>query len=238
MIGQTISHYQILEKLGEGGMGVVYKASDLKLNRTVALKFLPPQLTDDPSAKSRFLQEARTVSTLDHVNIGTVYDVDEANGQMFIAMAYYEGETLGSRIRRARAEGLFVPVPEALDIAAQVAQGLAEAHRKEIIHRDIKSDNIVLTGDRVKIMDFGLAKLKDSPRYTQSGSLVGTLAYMSPEQIRGEPVDHRADIFSFGVLFYELLTGDLPFRAEHQAALTYAIAHSAPTPPRSPRGWS
>jgi len=235
MIGQTISHYKILEKLGEGGMGVVYKAKDLKLSRTVALKFLPPQLTDDPAAKSRFLQEARTASTLDHINIGTVYDVDEANGQLFIAMAYYEGETLSSRIRRTRAEGLFVPIRETLDIAVQIAEGLAEAHRKEVIHRDIKSDNIFLTGDRVKIMDFGLAKLKDSPRYTQSGSLVGTLAYMSPEQVRGEPVDHRADIFSFGVLLYEVLTGELPFRAEHQAALTYAIAHTLPAPPRSLR---
>jgi len=227
MIGHVISHYKILEKLGEGGMGVVYKAHDTKLNRDVALKFLPSELTRDAEARTRFILEAQTASSLDHPNICTMYEIGTTeDNRSFIAMAFYEGETLKEKIAHGS-----LPVKQATEIAIQIAQGLQKAHQRGIVHRDIKPANIFLTVDGiVKILDFGLAKLKGSAKLTRSGSTVGTAAYMSPEQARGEEIDHRSDIFSFGTVFYELLTGKLPFRGEHEAALVYSIVNEAPTP--------
>jgi len=227
MIGQTISHYRILEKLGGGGMGVVYKAHDLKLDRDVALKFLPPELTLDAQAKERFVHEAKAASSLDHNNICTVYDVDESvDGQMFIAMACYEGETLKSRIAKGR-----LRIEDATGIAIQIAQGLAKAHEGGIVHRDIKPANIMITRDVVvKIVDFGLAKLSSATKITKTGSTLGTVAYMSPEQLQGGDVDARADIFSLGVVLYEMLTGKTPFRGDHEAALMYSIVAEEPEP--------
>ena len=203
MIGQTVSHYKIVEKLGEGGMGVVYRAHDTKLDRDVALKFLPPYLASEPGQKERFFQEARAASALNHPNITTIHEIDEHYEQIFIAMELVEGKTLKELIK---AEPL--PIKKVLDIAIQVCDGLTAAAEKQVVHRDIKSDNIILTPKmQVKIMDFGLAKLKGTTKLTQTGSTVGTAAYMSPEQASGEEVDHRSDIFSFGVVLYELLTG-------------------------------
>jgi serine/threonine protein kinase len=198
MIGKTISHYKILEKLGEGGMGVVYKAEDLKLKRTVALKFLSPELTRDTEANERFIQEAQAASALDHPNICTIHQIDETEeGQLFIVMTYYEGETLKKKIERARLE-----LEKSIDIAVQVAQGLAIAHEKGIIHRDIKPANIMITeSDEVKILDFGLAKLTGTKiRLTITGKTLGTVAYMSPEQAQNLPVDCRTDIWSSGAV--------------------------------------
>jgi serine/threonine protein kinase len=215
MIGKTISHYKILEKLGEGGMGVVYKAQDTKLDRLVALKFLPAHLTSDPVEKERFIHEAKAASALNHPNVITIYEVDEFEGQMFIVMEYCEGKTLKQMIEKET-----LPVKKVLDIAIHVSEGLTAAHSKGVVHRDIKSDNIMVSQEgQVKIMDFGLAKLKGATKLTKSGSTLGTAAYMSPEQASGEEVDQRSDIFSFGVVMYELLTGQLPFKGEHQAAI-------------------
>jgi Tol biopolymer transport system component len=227
MIGQTVSHYKILGRLGGGGMGVVYKAEDTRLKRTVALKFLPPDLTLNPEAKERFVHEAQAASALDHANICTVYEVNETeDGQMFIAMACYEGETLKKKIERGP-----LKMEAALDIAAQIAQGLAKAHEQGIVHRDIKPANIMVTNDGVaKIVDFGLAKLSGVTKLTRTGSTLGTVAYMPPEQLQGSPVDARADIFSFGVVLYEMLTGVAPFRGEHEAALIYSIMNTEPEP--------
>ena len=229
MIGKTISHYRILEKLGEGGMGVVYRAEDTKLRRTVALKFLPPELTRDPEAKERFIQEAQAASALDHPNICNIHEIDEtAEGQLFICMAHYEGETLKERIRRGPLDAL-----EAVQIAIQVGQGLANAHSQGIIHRDVKPANIIITKDGVaKILDFGLAKLAGQARLTKTGSTLGTVAYMSPEQTRGQAVDHRTDIWSLGVVLYEMLCGRLPFEGDHEAAFLYSIVNEEPRPLR------
>ncbi len=227
MIGKTVAHYRIIERLGEGGMGVVYKAEDTTLKRSVALKFLPSDLTRDASAKERFIQEAQAASALDHSNICTIYEVNETDeGQMFIAMACYTGETL----KRIIAGGP-LPVDRAVDIAGQVARGLAKAHEKGIVHRDIKPANIFVTKDgEVKIVDFGLAKLAGQTRLTKTGTTVGTVAYMSPEQARGEDVDHRADIWSLGVVLYEMLTGRPPFQGDHEQAVIYSIVHHEPAP--------
>jgi TolB-like protein/Tfp pilus assembly protein PilF len=232
MIGQNISHYKILEKLGEGGMGVVYKAEDTKLDRAVALKFLPPELTRDPHAKARFIHEAKAASALDHPNVCTIYEVDETDdGRMFIAMACYEGETLREKIA-----GGPLPLDEAVNIAQQVAQGLAQAHAQEIIHRDIKPANIFITKDGlVKIVDFGLAKLAGQTRVTKTGTTMGTLAYLAPEQARGEEVNHCADIWSLGITFYEMITGKRPFRGDHEQAIMYSIVNEAPKSLRSLR---
>ncbi|MBN2356640.1 serine/threonine protein kinase, partial [candidate division KSB1 bacterium] len=196
MIGKTVSNYKILEKLGEGGMGVVYKAEDSKLGRMVALKFLPPDLTRDANAKERFIHEAQAASALQHENICTIHDIDETpDGQLFIVMDLYVGKTLNEVVRQGP-----MPVDKAIDIAIQIAAGLHEAHNKGIIHRDLKSANIMVTETgRVKILDFGLAILSGKTRLTRTGSTLGTIAYMSPEQTKGEPIDHRTDIWSFGI---------------------------------------
>jgi eukaryotic-like serine/threonine-protein kinase len=226
MIGKAISHYKILEKLGEGGMGVVYKAQDTKLDRLVALKFLPAHLTSDPAEKERFIHEAKAASALNHPNITTIHEVDEFEGQMFIVMEYCEGKTLKQIIEKEA-----LSVKKILDIAIQVCEGLNAAHNKGVVHRDIKSDNIMVTQEgQVKIMDFGLAKLKGATKLTKSGSTLGTAAYMSPEQASGEKVDQRSDIFSFGVVLYELLTEQLPFKGEHHAAIVYSIINDEPQP--------
>jgi eukaryotic-like serine/threonine-protein kinase len=226
MIGKTISHYKILEKLGEGGMGVVYKAQDIRLQRSVALKFLPPHVSDDPEEKARFMQEAQSASALNHPNITTIYGIEDSPNGMFIAMEYVEGETLKHMVEKEP-----LSVKKALDTGIQICEGLAMAHEKGLVHRDIKSDNIMVTSrGQVKIMDFGLAKLKGAVRLTDTGSTLGTAAYMSPEQASGEEVDQRSDIFSFGVVLFEILTGKLPFRGEHPAAVIYSIVNEMPEP--------
>lgn len=227
MTGKTISHYSLLEKLGQGGMGVIYKAEDTKLKRSVALKFLPPDLTRDEEAKERFVNEAQAASALDHPNLCTIYEIDEDDeGRMFIAMAYYEGETLQKKVASGKLQ-----VAEAIEIVIQMAQGLARAHEHGIIHRDIKPANVMITKDGVaKILDFGLAKLSGQTRITKIGTTVGTVAYMSPEQSRGEQVDHRTDIWAVGVVLYEMLAGRLPFRGEYEQAVIYSIFNEEPEP--------
>jgi tetratricopeptide (TPR) repeat protein len=225
MIGKTISHYKILEKLGGGGMGIVYKAKDTKLDRFVALKFLPPHISTDEEEKHRFIHEARAASGLDHPNICTVHEIDETrDGQLFIAMACYEGETLKQRISKGP-----LKIDEATDIAIQMIEGLRKAHEMDIVHRDIKPANIFLTRDGiVKILDFGLAKLEGRTKLTKSGTTLGTVAYMSPEQTRGETVDHRSDLWSVGIILYEMITGRLPFRGDYEQAITYSILNETP----------
>jgi serine/threonine protein kinase len=227
MIGQTISHYKILERLGEGGMGVVYKAEDALLERTVALKFLPAELTRDPAAKPRFIREAKAASALDHPNICTIYDIDETeDNQLFIAMAYYEGEALRERISRGP-----LPLDDTADIAVQIALGLAAAHQKNIVHRDLKTANVFITSNGlVKILDFGLAKLSGVTQLTGPQTTLGTVSYMSPEQTRGGEVDRRSDVWSLGVVLYEMVTGQLPFKGEFSEALVYSILNEVPTP--------
>ena len=226
MIGTTTSHYRIIDKLGEGGMGVVYKAQDTRLERMVALKFLPVELASAPAAKQRFLNEARAASALNHPNVTVVYDVGEAESRPFIAVEYVEGETLKARLR---SEPLTMEQVKA--VALQIAEGLNAAHGKGIVHRDIKPDNILITRDgTVKIMDFGIAKLRGDADMTQTGMTLGTLSYMSPEQVLGDVVDHRSDIWSFGVVLYEMLARELPFHRDREAAVLYEILNREPTP--------
>ncbi|MBN1274218.1 MAG: protein kinase, partial [Candidatus Aminicenantes bacterium] len=216
--------YTIIEELGRGGMGVVYKAEDTKLKRPVALKFLPTELTHVPEVKKRFMREAQAAAALDHPNICTVHEFDEAEKKPFISMAYIEGQSLKRKIESGPLE-----LEEALNIAAQVAEGLQEAHRKGIVHRDIKSGNIMVTDrGQVKIMDFGLAKTSEQTLLTKEGSTMGTIAYMSPEQAKGELVDQRTDIWSFGVVLYEMLTGQIPFKGDNEQAVLYSILKEKP----------
>jgi len=226
--GSTIAgKYKILEELGRGGMGVVYKAEDTRLDRNVALKFLPPELTLDTDARNRFIQEAKAASGLDHPNICTVHEIDETeDGQVFISMPCYEGESLKQKI----SQGL-LKQEEALNIAIQVVKGLAKAHKQGIVHRDIKPANIMVTSDSiVKIVDFGLAKLSGHIRLTRTGATMGTVAYMSPEQAQGEAVDYRSDIWSLGVVLYEMISSHLPFKGENEQAFLYSIINKDPLP--------
>ncbi len=228
---QVISHYKIADKIGEGGMGVVYKAEDLKLGRSVAIKFLPAHLASEEENKSRFLQEAKAAAALNHPNILSVYEIDEQNNSLFIVMEFIEGETLKSYIANLKS-GSGIPYIKATGWLVLIAQGLKAAHDKNIIHRDIKSENIMLTkNEQPKIMDFGLAKLQGSSGLTKTGTSLGTLSYMAPEQAQGLPADHRSDIWSLGVVFYEMLTGETLFKAEHEAALLYLIVNEEPPAP-------
>jgi serine/threonine protein kinase/Tfp pilus assembly protein PilF len=231
MIGKTISRYRILEKLGEGGMGVVYKAEDTKLKRIVALKFLSPQAIGTEEDKTRFVQEAQAAAALNHPNICTIYEIDEYENQPFIAMECIEGENLKAKIKSGPLQ-----LDEAARIAIEITEGLQEAHSKGIIHRDIKSANIMLTAaGRVKVMDFGLAKSPDRTQLTQSGTMIGTVAYMSPEQGRGDPVDLRTDIWSLGIVLYEMITGELPFKSDYEQATIYRIMNEEPPSIKSRR---
>jgi len=224
--GTAISHYKILRKIGEGGMGVVYKAQDTRLDRVVALKFLPPPLLCDAEAKSRFEHEAKAASALNHPNISTIYEIDEAEGHCFIAMEYVDGRPI-----REINKDTSLSLAEILALCLQIAAGLNAAHNKGIVHRDIKPDNIMVTSDGlVKLMDFGLAKLRVATRLTKEGTTLGTLHYMSPEQAQGKDVDKRSDIFSFGVVLYEMIAGQLPFKGEYEQAVVYSIMNDIPEP--------
>jgi TolB-like protein/Tfp pilus assembly protein PilF/pimeloyl-ACP methyl ester carboxylesterase/predicted Ser/Thr protein kinase len=228
--GKTISHYKILEKLGEGGMGVVYKAEDTILHRPVALKFLSQDLTKEHETRERFLREARAAAALDHPNICTVHEIAEDKDQTFIAMAHIDGQSLNAKIESGPLE-----VKDAVSLTIEIAEGLEEAHEKGIVHRDIKTANIMVTRrGHVRIMDFGLAKLSGQTRLTKTATIMGTVSYMSPEQARGETdIDHRTDVWSLGVVLYEMLAGKLPFDAPSDAALLHKIIYEPEEPIRS-----
>jgi serine/threonine-protein kinase len=231
LIGQTLLQYRIVGKLGEGGMGVVYRAYDTKLDRTVALKFLPADVAASPHEITRLEQEAKAISALNHPNIATIYDISEADGTRFLVLEFIPNGTLKSKLRELLAEGKHLSFDEVARYGIQIAEGLACAHRAGIIHRDVKSDNAMLTSEgNVKLTDFGLAKRQFSTHSSKDEGMVGTAAYMSPEQIRGDTVDGRSDLFSLGVVLYELTTLRIPFRGEHEAALLYSIAHEEPQP--------
>jgi eukaryotic-like serine/threonine-protein kinase len=225
MVGQTISHYIVADKLGEGGMGVVFKAHDTKLDRIVALKFMHSHIGADKKEKERFINEARAASALDHPNICTIYEINEtAEGQLYIVMPAYDGIPLHKKIEKGP-----LRIDEAIDIAIQVADGLQVAHERGIVHRDIKSSNIFITSRaQVKVMDFGLAYKSDRIQITGTGTTVGTIPYISPEQIRGDQLDHRTDIWSFGVILYEMITGQLPFKSNYSQEILYMILGKAP----------
>lgn len=231
--GTSVGRYQVEEHLDEGGMGIVYKARDTRLGRAVALKFLPPHLSTDPEAERRFVREARAAAALDHPNVATIHEVGETEGgRRFIAMAYYEGETLKAKLAH---EGP-LPLEEALGYVKEIAEGLLQAHEAGIVHRDIKPDNVMVTGrGEVTLLDFGIAKLKGRKRITETGDTLGTAAYMAPEQLQGQAVDQRADLFSLGVVFYEMLTGRHPFPGEHRQTIAYQIIHEEVEPPSTYR---
>ena len=215
MIGHTISHYMIIQKIGEGGMGVVYKAEDLRLHWFVALKFLHPELTRDGEAKARFIHEAQAAAALNHPHICTIYEIDEYDGQSFIVLEFVEGEDLKERIQKGP-----LPMKDLLSLTIQIGEGLGEAHEKGIVHRDIKPGNVMLgSGDQVKILDFGLARLGEQSKITRIDTTLGTAAYMSPEQTSGKEIDRRTDIWSLGVVLYEMITGEKPFTGEYEAAI-------------------
>ncbi len=230
MIGQTISHYKILEKLGEGGMGVVYKAQDTKLDRFVALKFLPAHVAQSEQEKSRFIQEAKSASALNHPNVCTIYGIGEFDGQQFIEMELVDGVTLRDKVSaNDSVKSSSLTIKQVVEYGIQIGEALQEAHSKGIIHRDIKAENIMVNSkNQIKVMDFGLAKLKGSLKLTKTSSTIGTLAYMSPEQIQGIEADIRSDIFSFGVVLFEMTAGKTPFRGEHEAAIMYSIVNEEP----------
>ncbi|TDI86497.1 MAG: tetratricopeptide repeat protein [Caldithrix sp.] len=232
MLGKTILHYKILEKLGEGGMGVVYKAEDTKLKRTVALKFLPLQTLAGDEEKTRFEHEAQAAAALDHPNICTVYEINEADGQTFIAMAYVAGKSLQDIVGAQHA----VSLPDILNYATQIAEGLQAAHEKDIVHRDIKPANILITQKgQVRITDFGLAKLAGRTQLTKEGTSMGTVAYMSPEQTQGIEVNQRTDIWALGAVIYEMITGKQPFVGDYEQAVMYSIMNEDPEPPTALR---
>ncbi|MFA9454311.1 MAG: serine/threonine protein kinase, partial [Candidatus Aminicenantaceae bacterium] len=225
-IGTKISHYKILEKIAEGGMGTVYKAEDTKLKRTVALKFISREAVQDHQTRTRFIQEAQAAACLNHPNINTVYEIEEADGRIFIAMEFIEGKNLKQTLRSDP-----MTLSENLDIAIQIACGLEEAHEQGFVHRDIKSSNIMITPKgQVKIMDFGLVKMLHGTQITRTAMVMGTVAYMSPEQAQGKAVDRRSDIWSLGVILYEMFGGQLPFQGDTEASYLYSIVHESPAP--------
>jgi tetratricopeptide (TPR) repeat protein len=227
VIGRSFSNFKIVDKIGSGGMGVVYKAEDTQSGDPVALKFLPEELTAVDSARKRFLREAQAVSALDHPNICSINEiVDTSDGRMFICMPFYEGETLRERIESGP-----LHIQETVEIAHEIAAGLSYAHEHDIVHRDIKPENVFITGEGlVKLLDFGLAKLAGQSRLTPAGGRLGTIAYLSPEQACGDDVDYRTDIWSLGVMMYEMLTGKLPFRGDADQAILYSILNVEPAP--------
>lgn len=226
MIGKTISHYKLVEKIGEGGMGQVYLAEDLELHRRVAIKFLPAEYASDSDALSRFKREGQAAAALDHPNIVTIYDVGEYESRPYIVMSYVKGDTLGAVVARED-----LTLERSLTIATSLCEALSCAHAASVVHRDIKPDNIVIGRDgRPKILDFGLARLRGVTKLTKEASTVGTISYMSPEQVRGEEVDHRSDIFSLGAVMYEMIAGRPPFTGDHAAAVMYSITNEQPQP--------
>jgi TolB-like protein/tRNA A-37 threonylcarbamoyl transferase component Bud32/Tfp pilus assembly protein PilF len=250
LVGKTILHYRIIEQVGQGGMGVVYKAEDTKLDRTVAIKFLPRHVAANEEERKRFVIEAKAAAALNHSNIATIHNIEEADSEIFIVMEYIQGKELKDIVsqippvpplgkggtasppplEKGDREG-FIPVDDIIKYAAQIAEGLQAAHKKGIVHRDIKSSNIMITEDgKVKIMDFGLAKFRGSAQLTQIGTTIGTAAYMSPEQARGEEADQRSDTWSFGVVLYEMLTGQLPFKGDYEQAVLYSMMNEEPEP--------
>ncbi len=227
MVGKTILHYKILEKLGEGGMGVVYKAEDTKLERVVAIKFLPHHIAANAEERERFKIEAKAAAALNHPNIATIYAIEEVDGEMFIVMEFIDGREL-KKLIIANSQ---LSIDNCLAYANQIAEGLKAAHAKGVTHRDIKSSNIMVTeSGQVKIMDFGLAKIGGGVHLTKSGMMLGTVAYMSPELVRGAEIDHRTDIWALGVVLYEMITGQLPFKGEYEQAVMYSILNEAPEP--------
>jgi non-specific serine/threonine protein kinase len=224
LVGKTILHYKIVEQVGQGGMGIVYKAEDTKLERTVSIKFLPHHISASFKDRERFKNEAKAAAALNHPNIAHIYAIEETDDDIFIVMEYIDGVELKNKINSGT-----IPTDEAIGISIQIAKGLEAAHNKGIVHRDIKSSNIMITDDgKVKIMDFGLAKIKGGTNVTKIGTTVGTAAYMSPEQAKGDEVDHLSDIWSFGVVLYEMLTGQMPFKGEYDQAIIYSNLNEEP----------